>query len=355
MYRTAFLAAGIIGAALATAQGGPEAGSWGAGSRRGANVGMWLRASDLQVLASWGADHVRLQILSPYLEEADGRVWFKPESEASLVRFLQEAEQVGLAVVVDCHAHGLFFPDDNWRPEALERWRDPQAVAKLADFCRHLARLCRGNRTVIGYDLLNEPHPPYSDEGYQAWNRVAEHVTRAIREVDQVRTVVIGCASYANPGGMAKLEPVSDPNVVYSFHMYLPHEFTEQGTRPQWPAGQVYPGTIGLGWDEKTPTQVEAAWLRESVKAVVEFQRRHAARIWVGEFSARRDAPQDSALRYLSDVLALFDEQGWDWAYHAFRESSTWDLELPANPEAKKRQGSTPRLELLRSYWKRGE
>lgn len=314
---------------------------------------MWLRASDLRVLASWGADHVRLQILSPYLEEADGQVWLKAESEASLVRFLDEADQVGLGVVVDCHAHGLFFPDENWRPEALAQWREPGAAAKLAGFWRRLARLCSGRPAVIGYDLLNEPHPPYSDEGYQAWNRVAQLLTRAIRQVDPSHTVVVECASYANPGGMANLEPVSDPNVVYSFHMYLPHEFTEQGTRPQWPSGQVYPGTIGLGWDEKTPTLVDAAWLRESVQAVVEFQRRHGARIWVGEFSARRDAPQDSALRYLSDVLALFDEQGWDWAYHAFRESRLWDLELDADPEAKTRRDSTPRLELLRGYWSR--
>jgi len=37
--------------------------SWGRGPHRGANVGLWLTTSDLKVLRSWGADHVRAQML----------------------------------------------------------------------------------------------------------------------------------------------------------------------------------------------------------------------------------------------------------------------------------------------------
>ena len=55
------------------------------------------------------------------------------------------------------------------------------------------------------------------------------------------------------------------------------------------------------------------------------FQLKYGARIYVGEFSAVRWAP--GADRYLEDCISIFEEYGWDWSYHAFRESKTWDVE----------------------------
>ena len=53
---------------------------------------------------------------------------------------------------------------------------------------------------------------------------------------------------------------------------------------------------------------------------------RHGARIYVGEFSAAAWAP--GAETYLRDCIELFEEYGWDWTYHAFRESRVWDVEM---------------------------
>ena len=45
----------------------------------------------------------------------------------------------------------------------------------------------------------------------------------------------------------------------------------------------------------------------------------------IGEFSAVRWAP--GADRYLADCTAIFEEYGWDWSYHAFREWGGWSCE----------------------------
>ena len=42
-------------------------------------------------------------------------------------------------------------------------------------------------------------------------------------------------------------------------------------------------------------------------------------------FSARARA--EGADRYLRDCIELFEEYGWDWTYHSFREAPTWDVE----------------------------
>ena len=55
------------------------------------------------------------------------------------------------------------------------------------------------------------------------------------------------------------------------------------------------------------------------------FSREHDARILVGEFSAITWAP--GAENYIRDCIEVFEEYGWDWCYHAFREWDGWSVE----------------------------
>ena len=79
-----------------------------------------------------------------------------------------------------------------------------------------------------------------------------------------------------------------------------------------------YPGKINNAeWNKES--------LREALRPVREFQLKYGAKIYVGEFSAIRWAP--GGAQYLEDCLSLFEEYGWDWSYHAFREWSGWSVE----------------------------
>ncbi|HXP89452.1 MAG TPA: hypothetical protein VN931_00850, partial [Fibrobacteria bacterium] len=56
------------------------------------------------------------------------------------------------------------------------------------------------------------------------------------------------------------------------------------------------------------------------------------------------------ASRYLADCISLFEEYGWDWSYHAFREYQGWDLEmedLPRKEPALHATSPTDRLQVL--------
>jgi hypothetical protein len=61
------------------------------------------------------------------------------------------------------------------------------------------------------------------------------------------------------------------------------------------------------------------------MQPAIDFARRYRVHMYVGEFSAIRWAP--GAERYLADLTSIFEEQGWDWSYHAFREWPGWSLE----------------------------
>ena len=91
------------------------------------------------------------------------------------------------------------------------------------------------------------------------------------------------------------------------------------------------------------------------MKPVVEFQKKYGAEIYVGEFSAVRYAP--GAARWLEDVISLFEEYGWDWSYHAFRESHFWSVEHvgPDGAHPVPADEDTDRKRVLLRYFKKNE
>ena len=129
-----------------------------------------------------------------------------------------------------------------------------------------------------------------------------------------------------SPGGgvraIKNLYPIDVPGVVYSVHMYEPGAFTHQQVLAGYDDTTTYPGTIaGETWDKAAIVEVLAP--------VTAFQQLTRSPIYIGEFSAVRWAP--GAATYLADVLDVFESNGWDWSYHAFREWDGWSLECPSD------------------------
>ena len=100
-----------------------------------------------------------------------------------------------------------------------------------------------------------------------------------------------------------------------------------------------WPGTYrGQVWDKE--------FIRRELAPVLEFQRRHKCKIYVGEFSAAAWAP--GAENYLRDCIELFEEYGWDWTYHAFREAPVWDVERETSADgASAPSADNPRKRVL--------
>ena len=66
--------------------------------------------------------------------------------------------------------------------------------------------------------------------------------------------------------------------------------------------------------------------MRVDLKPWIEFQIAHpGTRILVGEFSCILWSK--GADKYIRDAIEIFEEYGWDWCYHAYREWQAWDVE----------------------------
>ncbi|MBE0543723.1 MAG: cellulase family glycosylhydrolase [Verrucomicrobia bacterium] len=314
---------------------------------RGAMIGQ-VSAEDLREFGeNWRANHVRWQLIwggfpaSP----ADNAnltaydAWLEGELKR-LDDLLPVCEQAGLKVLIDLHTP----PGGRAADNTCRIFTDPACQAKFIEWWDKISRRYRGNRTVWGYDLVNEPVEGNVPAGLMDWQALATATARVVRKNDPDHAIIIEPAPWGGPEAIENLEPIPVPGVVYSVHVYVPHQFTHQGIHGN-PAGVRYPGMVaGQQWDRER--------LRRALLPVVEFQRDHGVHIYIGEFSAIRWAPDDSAWRYLRDCIELFEENGWDWAYHAFREWDGWSVEHGPDQKDRKRSPTpTNREQLLRAWF----
>ena len=282
---------------------------------------------DLRTLGQeWNANLIRWQITRNWgragtdrdLKEYDQ--WFAREL-ADLDLALDACQRFGIKVVIDMHSP----PGGRYENSDLAIFHEPLYQDKFVSLWEQMARRYLGHPAIWGYDLINEPvqNRP-SPEGVANWLDTQVRAARAIREIDSSRPIFIAPAKWGSADGFRDLDPVDIPNVIYQTHMYFPHAFTHQGVGNKT-TGLAFPGRINGQW-------VDKAALREHLKPVREFQLAYNVHIYAGEFSAIRWAPGDSAYQYLKAVIELFEEYGWDWSYHAYREWDGWSVEHGPDP-----------------------
>jgi hypothetical protein len=326
---------------------------------RGAMVSPRIDADGLKTFAKgWNGNVIRWQVKCFNRKPADPPqfraydAWLHSALD-QLDAALPVCEQSGLRVVV-C----LFNPPitrqlaGGFAAADAGLFADAACQAKFVDVWRQIARRFRHAKAIWGYDLVNEPIEGVIDDGLADWQTLAERAARAIREIDPQRTIIVEPTCGGGPDGFRELRPINVPNVVYSFHMYKPHTFTHQGVnhgRYRMVPPVHYPGIVdGKFWDK--------AQLEATMQPAVDFQKTYNVHLYVGEFSAIRWAPDDSAYRYLKDLIELFEAHGWDWSYHAFREWDGWSTEHGPDPANHARLAvPTTRHKLLREWFSQNQ
>lgn len=289
----------------------------------------------LKVLNDWNVNLIRAQIT---------RNWGKIDTELDLEEYnrwldrrLGEIEttaalaaKYNIKLVIDLHSP----PGGKIDARNMRMFFDQKYADAFVDCWIKIATRFRGNPQIYAYDLVNEPVQAIpSPRDYWVLQREA---AEAVRAVDPNTPIMIESNESDRPQTFVYLSPLRMDNVIYKVHMYFPLSFTHQRLRSEGPA-VVYPGIIE-----------GEMWNREKIKATLQpvrdFQLRHKCKIYVGEFSAIVWAP--GADQYIHDCISVFEEYGWDWTFHAFREWSGWSVEYdgtgpgdvkPTNDSGRKR------------------
>jgi aryl-phospho-beta-D-glucosidase BglC (GH1 family) len=256
-------------------------------------------------LAATGANLVRV-FLS--LDQSGSSYAIDAASLSELNAVIAAGAQQGFKVVI------CFGPPDNsyFTSSALQ--------ASIDTNWQIIAKMYHGNLTVAGYDLINEPISP-SPGGVAAWTTLASQWITDIRTIDPEHVIIFEPTPGGIPEAFTGLKPLPFSNIVYSTHMYEPYQFSSQGL--MFTTFMSYPTT------SSSIGTVDKATVSSILQPIRDFVTAYNLPVYVGEFSAVRWAPDDSSNTYVSDLISLFEAEGYSWTYHCWRGYQGWDAELP--------------------------
>ncbi len=284
------------------------------------------------------------------------------EDLEKLKQILDICYQENMPVVITM----LSLPGSRWKQnnhdkDDLRIWKEEKYKAQAAVFWQDLAMALKDHHAIVGYNLLNEPHPErifpskdvnlssvHQEEVQKMLYDLYSYIIKHIRLVDKDTPIILDSSAYADAKTFGLLMPQEDQNVLYSFHMYEPYEYTNYKINK---GKYQYPGVVdGKRWDRKA--------LAEYTSAVIQFQKTHSIashKILVGEFGGHRMSA--GLEKYFADLIDIFHKEGWHFAFYAFREDG-WDgmdyelgnKMLPLSYWQAVERGENPKLDRKSTY-----
>ena len=297
----------------------------------GVNVDQNLDEAGYRDIYALGFRYVRLSFPRKPLVSTSPPYEMDPVSVSILEKNITFARAAGIRILVDPH----YFPGMSGRYSMKptdQIWGDPVFEDALVRFWSSFSkRFSETDDVFFAYDLLNEPSPPQYVKGRDRCSYLEAlygRIIAAIRENDPSRLLVVQFPMALGPTGKSTNQMdgarcfanAKWDNVAYSFHMYDPGQFTHQGV-----AGFPYP----ISLYKKDGRDSVVKYLRKRLDVVRAWQDRNGSPVFVGEFGASIYSGAEGD-QYIRDLLMLFDEYGWGWFFHSFREADVWNPEMPS-------------------------
>lgn len=299
------------------------------GFENGVNLGGWLSQcchekshydsfigkEDIEKIASWGFDHVRLPIDYEVAEDKNG----EPLTDG--YKYIDNAvkwcEETGLKLVLDLHkTAGYSFDKGENENGFFESEELQQRFLRLWD--RLSERYGRYSER-IAFELLNEvTDKSYSDK----WNELIYKCMERVRANAPDTTVIVGGYWNNSPDALPDIVKPYDDKTVLSFHCYDPMKFTHQGA--EWVDDMDPSFRMSFDSSEIT-TNYFAGRFSNAIKTADKYD----TALYCGEYGViDRASPQD-ALAWYKAISEAFRKFGiarsvWNYKSKDFGISGKW-------------------------------
>jgi endoglucanase len=320
--------------------------------RAGINLGTWIsqyqhqktpnfdtrvQERDLDQIASWGMDHVRLPIDSDFFEDDATPGVYREERMAYADRTIQWAKKNGLALILDLHrAPGYFFGDLGKN----RLFTEPAMQDRYLAIWRMFAKRYRAEGDTLVFELLNEVVEATPDQ----WNGLVRRAVNEIRSVDPNRWIIVGGIHYNAIEALDKIAILEEPRIICTFHYYHPMLVTHQKAGwvkqsmdyDKFTAGQRvdYPGTIpklaefveAYPNEKSLRSQVgvryDLDWMRKDMQPAADFVKATRKPLYCGEYGVIRHASIGTRRRWHEDVSSICRELGIGRAAWSYKDGS---------------------------------
>lgn len=277
----------------------------------------YITEADVAYIASLGMDHIRLGFDQIVVEEKP--YVYREEIFSHVDDFIGWCEKYGVNVVLNLHKAIGNYCDI---PEKIQLLDDEELQNRFIALWIAFEERYSGKNAVV-FELLNE----LRDVDPEKWNILAAKTVSVIRQRNPERKIILGSTCWNSAHTLKDLRLYDDENIIYTFHMYAPNEFTHQRGVLQAPQlyynrEMPYPGDIEryrdfakvvygnenayAGYD-----RMDSRFLRDNLKPAADFVQAHPDKIlWCGEFGTIRHAKIEWRENWMRDVIAFLKENG---------------------------------------------
>lgn len=316
------------------------------GYQHGVNLGGWLSQSDyekehlenfiteadIERIASWGCDHVRLPFDYNVILGADNTV--SADAFIYLDRCVEWCEKHGLNIILDLHKTPGFSFDKGERESGFFEEERYQIIFRK--MWLRIAERYADKADHVAFELLNE----ITDRKFAVpWNGIAAQTIREIRSVAPDNFILIGGIFNNSIYGLTLLDKPCFDNIVFNFHYYNPLVFTHQ--RAHWldnmkPDCDInYPDTKevyrrktleNLGSEHSNAfdgfggEMIDISFMEWEMSVAVEVAEKLDVPIYCGEYGVIDQVPDERLLRWYNDISAVFNRYGIGRAAWTYRE-----------------------------------
>jgi hypothetical protein len=284
---------------------------------------------DVVNIKNMGLDHIRLGFDQIVLESEPYK--YNERTMALVEKFVGWCEKHGLGIVLNMHkAIGNYCDIE----ESVTHFDSEELQNRFIALWLEMERRFSGKSGVM-FELLNEVR----DIDPEKWNSLAVRTVDAIRKLNKDRKIILGSTCWGRTFNLKDLVVLDDENVIYTFHMYDPSEFTHQKAVLHWtklyynrkmtyPCDDIerYRDYYRLLFNREDAyshiERMDIEYLRELFAPVYEWIDKHPDKIlWCGEFGTIRHADINSRENYMNDVIKLCKE--YDIPYSVWNYLST--------------------------------
>jgi len=277
----------------------------------------YITKRDVDSLAHWGFNSIRLPLhynlfTAPIEEEpVAGQNTWRPKGFELTDRLLEWCKANHIYLILDLHAtpggQGKDAAISDYDPSKPGLWESEANRQKTVALWRRIAEHYANEPWIGGYDLINETNWNFTaGAGAQGCDEqtntplkaLLTDITTAIREVDKQHIIYIEGNCFANNHN--GLWPMSDNNVVLSFHKY-------------W------------NYNDKA-----------SIQGMLDLSSRYNVPLWMGESGENSNPWHRAAIKLLED-----NHIGWSWwTYKKVGLNTPLEVRKPAS------------YQRLLDYWK---